>query len=216
MNKYDEMKQKLIKGYVDLLEVQYHDKPKAKATIKLLIETLLADMVMFKIREECLNVDLSVGVQLDHIGKWVGVDRYFKGQMFDKFKLFGFNTYNDLNGDNLSHGFSTYDTFESDTGNGFLIYPLILSVKNKLNDDDFRILIKLKIVKNETNMTAKNIDDNIYQLFKNVVYTTWGECMEMTYNYDFKLSNIIELTKEKECLPAPTGVKINLKEINNG
>ena len=89
-------------------------------------------------------------------------------------------------------------------------------LKNKLNDDDFRILIKLKIVKNETNMTAKNIDDNIYQLFKNVVYTTWGECMEMTYNYDFKLSNIIELAKEKECLPAPTGVKINLKEINNG
>lgn len=212
MANYEEMKDKLIRGYTHLLEVQYHDKPKAKATIKLLIETLLADMLLFKIREECLNVDLSVGVQLDIVGKWVGVDRFFKGQLFDKYTLFGFNTYNDLNGDVLNHGFSTYDTFDTDTANGMLIYPIILSVKNKLTDEDFRILIKLKIIKNETNLTAKNIDDNIYQIFKDMVYVTWGECMEMTYHYDYNLSSIMELAQEKDCLPIPTGVKVNLEE----
>lgn len=211
MLNYDEMKENLIKGYVDLLEVQYHNKPKAKATIKLLIETLLADMLMFKLREQCLNVEESVGVQLDVVGKWVGIDRYFKGQKFDKLTLFGFNTYSDLDGDVLSHGFSTYDNYDTETGDGVLIYPLILSVKNRLNDDDFRILIKLKIIKNETKMTAKDIDENIYNIFKDMIYTTWGECMEMTYHYEYRLSSIMDLAVEKECLPIPTGVKLNLE-----
>lgn len=205
------MKDKLIKGYVDLLEVQYHNKPKARATIKLLIETLLADMLMFKIREECLNVDVSVGVQLDVVGKWVGVDRFFQGQKFDNLEMFGFCTYDNLKGNELSHGFSTYDTFETDTGDGILTYPLILSVTNKLNDDDFRFLIKLKIIKNETKMCAKDIDENIYQVFKDLIYTTWGECMELTYNYPFELSSIMDLAAKKDVLPVPTGVKLNLE-----
>ena len=60
MLNYDEMKENLIKGYIDLLEVQYHNKPKAKATIKLLIETLLADMLMFKLREITYGSDYKV------------------------------------------------------------------------------------------------------------------------------------------------------------
>ena len=176
MADFEELKNELIKSYQDLLELQYHEKPKAREHIKTICESLIADMVLWKIQEQCMDVDVSVGVQLDIIGKWVDIDRYFKGNKYKNNKWYAYYDWDEKDQPNsLQGGMWDWDTSEKPNNAPFLNYDWILVIKNKLNDDDFRTLIKLKIIKNNTNATCKNIDDEIYKLFKGVIYTIWGE-----------------------------------------
>lgn len=176
MADFEELKNELIKSYQDLLELQYHEKPKAREHIKIICESLIADMVLWKIQEQCMDVDVSVGVQLDIIGKWVDIDRYFKGNKYENNKWYAYYDWDEKDQPNcLQGGMWDWDISEKPNNAPFLNYDWILVIKNKLNDDDFRTLIKLKIIKNNTNATCKNIDDEIYKLFKGVIYTVWGE-----------------------------------------
>lgn len=176
MADFEELKNELIKSYQDLLELQYHEKPKAREHIKTICESLIADMVLWKIQEQCMDVDVSVGVQLDIIGKWVDIDRYFKGNKYENNKWYAYYDWDEKDQPNsLQGGMWDWDISEKPNNAPFLNYDWILVIKNKLNDDDFRTLIKLKIIKNNTNATCKNIDDEIYKLFKGVIYTVWGE-----------------------------------------
>ncbi len=59
----------------NLLIIQYHNKPKAKATIELLAKTLPVDLI-FAVRDG-FNLDTAVGKQLDILGKYVGTDRFY-------------------------------------------------------------------------------------------------------------------------------------------
>lgn len=216
MADFEELKNELIKSYQDLLELQYHEKPKARKHIKTICESLIADMVLWKIQEQCMDVDVSVGVQLDIIGKWVGIDRYFKGNKYDNNKWYAYYDWDEKDQPNsLQGGMWDWDTSEKPNNAPFLNYDWILVIKNKLNDDDFRILIKLKIIKNNTNTTCKNIDGEIYKLFKGVIYTVWNEAniMELTYKYPENQTSIMNLAKTKNCLPCPSGVHLKMEGI---
>lgn len=208
---YEATIEELKQYYANLLIIQYQ-KPKAIATIKAHIELLLSNLLILKIREECMNVNVSVGVQLDIIGKWVGIDRFFKGQKFDNKEWLAYYDWNEDDEPNsLQGGYYDWNTTTAPTA-PYLTYDYIISTNNKLNDDDFRLLIKLKIVKNNVEMTAKNIDDNIHKIFGNLVYTVWGESMELTYHYSPTKYAIINLAQEKNVLPCPTGVNLKLQE----
>ena len=202
----------MIAAYSNLLAVQYHDKPKAKATIDLMARLLLADMLLWRLRDEWLNVDKSIGPQLDQVGQWVGVDRFFKGQKFDDIKFYAYYDWNDEDQPGVLQA-GLIDWNEADVwDNPILTYDWILSIKNKLVDEDFRFLIKLKIIKNNANMTCQNIDDEIFRLFNHDIYTVWGECMELTYCYPNAKNVIMKLAQAKGVLPVPTGVKLQLQE----
>ena len=209
-NDYDKLKKQLIEYYQDLLIVQYHDKPKAKAMIKAEMEETLANLLDIQVRD-AFDVDTAVGVQLDIIGKWVGVDRIFKGQMFDNKSWFSLTRYNEPTTP-LQGGFSRFDNFDTLEG-GFLTYDFIVSTRNKINDTDFRLLIKLKIIRNNIKHSPKDIDEAMYKLFADTLYTVWGECMEMTFYYKKKNYGIVKLGQEKKCFPIPTGVKANFVEV---
>ena len=212
MTDYIEVKEEIKQYYADLLILQYQT-PKAIAEIKLLASLLLADMIFLQIRDKTYNVDESVGEALDFIGKWVVVDRYFKGRRFDNKKFFAYYDWNETDQPNaLQGGYQDWNNPLPDDGS-FLTYEDLLSTTNKLNDDDFRFFIKLKIIKNNVPLFAKNIDEAIYKLFGNLIYTTWGECMELTYHYDYSKRAIMELAKDKNILPVPTGVELKLQEI---
>ena len=79
---YDKIKKQLIEYYQDLLIMQYHDKPKAREVIRVNIEEELCNLLEQKVKD-AFDVDTAVGVQLDIIGKWVGIERIFKGQKYD-------------------------------------------------------------------------------------------------------------------------------------
>lgn len=195
--------------YANLLIVQYNGKPKAMATIKVLVRLIWVNIILLQIRD-AFHWETAVGAQLDIIGKWVNIDRFYKGQLFDFHSWFSLIDWNS-EPDNLQGGFSTYETFESLNG-GFLDYENILPTQNQMPDEQFRILIGLKIIKNNIEFTCKNIDDAIWSYFKGQVYTTW-EPMEVTYHYPAELNVIMEVALDKNVLLAPTGVNIVLKEI---
>lgn len=187
---YDKIKKQLIEYYQDLLIAQYHDKPKAREIVKANIEEELCNLLEQKVKD-AFDVDTAIGAQLDIIGKWVGIERIFKGQKYDSQAWFSLPRYNQKT-NSFMHGFSTYATFEEE--GGFLTYDFIIGTKNKLNDNDFRMLIKLKIIRNNVPHSPKPIDDAMYKLFADTLYTVWNE---MVYNSDaFKVVGSPTITED--------------------
>lgn len=205
-----------IKSWIkDLIIVQYKQSKKNRALIDLLVELIFANNLILQIRDLCLNVEESVGAQLDVVGKWVGVDRYYGGELWTHpYLSFPFySTIKDSLYNQYQGGFSKYSNFEDRDG-GFLTYKTWQDVRTKINqmgDEYFRHLIKLKIIKNSINHTCKNIDDAIWKWSNGNVYTTWG-VMELTYHYTPLYKNIITLAQYKNVIPRPTGCTINFVE----
>lgn len=205
--------QSLENYYANLLIIQYNGKPRATATIKLFVNLLYTNMILLQIRD-AFDWKTAIGKQLDIIGEWVGVNRFYDGQLFDFHPWFALIDW-DNEPDNLQGGFSTFETFNTVEG-GFLDYENILPTQNKLNDTAFRIMIGLKIIKNSISTTCKNIDDAIWNYFDGKVYTVWTPD-ELIYYYSSELAEVLQVALSKKVLPVPTGVRIELKEIiNNG
>lgn len=204
----------LYEYYTNLLIIQYHDKPKAQAHIRFLVDLVFANVILLQI-QYAFDWKKAIGRQLDIIGKWVGVTRTYNGALYWGDTYLSYPKSNQLVPDDitdgLQHGYSDYNTFETDTG-GVLNYESISFVEQQLSDDDYRTVIGLKIIKNSINHTAKNIDDAIWDYFGGEVYTTW-QPHEITYHYPASMTNIIEVCNYKNVLPAPTGVSIILREI---
>lgn len=210
---YNEILLNLIDYYANLLIVQYHNKPKATATIKLLAKLLLANLILLRIRD-CFDWKTAIGAQLDIIGKWVGISRFYDGQKFEEEAWFALIDW-DRGGDNLQGGFSTFSDFETLEG-GFLDYPNLFITQNQLSDNMFRQVIGLKIIKNNINCTEREIDNAIWNYFKGKVYTVW-EPHVLAYYYPSDLRGLFSIALSKEVLPCPTGCKIDIREIiNNG
>lgn len=202
----------------NLLIVQYSQAKKNQALIELLVDLIFANNLPLKIRDLCLNVEKSEGIQLDVVGKWVGIDRYYNGiDLWEQpytalvnYENISTSTYEQWQG-----GFSTFENFTQNNG-GFLTWEAYQDVRTKVNamgDEYFRHLIKLKIIKNSINHTCKNIDDAIWEWSDGKVYTTW-QPMEVTYHYISDYHNLMELAIYKNVLLAPTGCTIQTEELS--
>lgn len=66
--------QELIDYYVNLLIIQYHGKPKAVATIEALLKPIIMDKLLIEVQNG-FDLTTAVGVQLDTLGKYIGVTR---------------------------------------------------------------------------------------------------------------------------------------------
>lgn len=205
----------LLDYYTNLLIVQYNGKNKACATIKMIASLILASLLILQIRD-AFNWKTAKGIQLDIIGKWLGVSRDYKGSLYWNNTFLSYPRSNQLVPivltDNLQHGYTDYTDFESDTG-GVLTYDNLGFVEQELDDENYRIVLGLKIIKNSINHTCKNIDDAIWEYFGGQVYTTWDNPHEITYHYPASMTEIINFCNYKQVLLAPTGVSIQLNQI---
>lgn len=61
--------------YSNLLILQYHNKPKAKATIESTVSLLPDDLIMDVING--FDIETAIGKQLDILGEYIGIDRYY-------------------------------------------------------------------------------------------------------------------------------------------
>lgn len=66
--------QQILDYYANLLIIQYLDQPRAFATIQTLVEPVIQDQLPTKV-ENAFELTTAEGVQLDVIGKYVGVTR---------------------------------------------------------------------------------------------------------------------------------------------
>lgn len=63
------------KYLVNLLIIQFHNKPKAKATIEALGQMFPVDLILAV--RDAFSIDTAVGKQLDILAKYVGVNRFY-------------------------------------------------------------------------------------------------------------------------------------------
>ena len=213
---YTAVLEDLQKYFADLLIIQYRNAPNNRLLIKNLVSLIFANNLALQIRDKTVNIDESIGTQLDVVGKWVGIDRYYNGNLWTHPYLAfpNYSTIKDSSYSTYQGGFSTYSNF-SDNNGGFLTYASWQAIRTKVNeigDEYFRALIKLKVIKNSINHTCKNIDEAIWEWSKGNVYTTWG-VMSVTYHYTSGYKDLITLANTKKALPIPTGCILNLEEI---
>jgi hypothetical protein len=212
---YIKSKEELIKYYQNLIELQYHDREKARAEIRLFVEVFLANMLLWQITELNLNLDEAQGYSADIIGLWVGLDRLFRLYAYDRTKpFFAYpNWHNPVT--ILQGGYSNWH-ISRDTDYPFIHYELLELVFDRLGDTDFVNLLKLKIIMNNIIATEKNIDDALYQIFGTELVTQWNNDMTVNYYYGDSLIDISPFIKQKNLLPHPTGVKATLQaKISN-
>ncbi|MBQ2175347.1 MAG: DUF2612 domain-containing protein [Alphaproteobacteria bacterium] len=201
----------------DLLILQYHQSPKNRAMVDLMVDLVFANDLVLKIRDLCLNVEESIGAQLDVVGKWVGIDRYYDAIDLWSHPYTALVNYSNVADDTYLQwqgGYSNYTNFDDNDG-GYLTYKVWRDVRTKVNqigDEYFRQLIKLKIIKNSIRFTNKNIDDAIWEWSNGEIYTTW-DVMEVTYHYPSEASNLMQLAIYKDVLIAPTGCAIKTEVI---
>jgi len=208
---YKEAKESLVRYYQDLLEFQYHDKEKARCEIRLFVEVFLANMLLWQIAELNLNLDEAQGYSADIIGLWVGLDRFFQYYDFERNQKPFFAYYNWHNPRTpLQGGYSNWH-IPRDTDYPFFHYGLMILIFDRLRDEAFIKLLKLKIILNNIHATEKNIDDAIYQIFEQQLVTTWNNDMTVNYYYDDSLAPLIPFIRQKNLLPRPTGVKAILQ-----
>lgn len=179
--------------YADLLIAQYANKTKAVDTIKLTADKLI-DNEAIKAIQDGFNINTAVGNQLDIIGKIVGTSRYITNTILDTTKF-----YIPLN--ESATGIPTDNTkitLTNRAAGGTAV---------KLSDDEFRFLLKLKIIRNYSNNSFKSMDDSIQQFFQTALIASYG-IMNIVYFAESSIFDIVIKGASKDLLPRPMGVNI--------
>lgn len=193
-----------IEYYVNLLIIQYHNKPKAQATIRLFAEVLLANGIALDVRDG-YDLETAVGVQLDVLGKYEGIDRFYRA--FNPTDYFSLQTYTESTPTfPPRHGFTDYAHYLTDPPAGCLIYSEIISSNNRLVDDAFRTLIKLKIVQNYSNHSNGSIDESLFSFFGTSIRMEDSGNMHMVYFISSAIDALIQAILYKKVLPVPMAV----------
>lgn len=207
----------LVDYYANLLIIQYNDLPNASATISLLAETLLSGGITIDV-QNAYNIDpdlgdTAVGVQLDVMGKYAGVIRYFSAIDYGNyFAMVPYSEYGALPHSPPAFGFLTYATYNSvATYDGTLYYGELVTSQNRLSDAEFLIMIQLAVLRNNMNFSNAAIDAAIWSLFDSAVRPEEGNInMTMFYFCSGVESPLLQAIIQKKVFPKPMGVWLGI------
>lgn len=176
----------------DRIYAQYRNKPKAVKWYEI-TRSLAAELgsaidavrVMY-------NIDTAVGAQLDIIGRIVVVDRAFTGQIELDPGLFAL-----LNGDQFG-----------DTDAVFA--ALFVDQDHNMSDELYRLVIKAKILKNNSDATLESIIFGVNFLLPDADFLRVTDNEDMSFSIEF-YGNITPLQRyallNARLVPKPQGVK---------
>jgi len=169
-----------------------------------LVNTLLQDDIYSQV-QDAFSLETAVGKQLDTLGGYIGVNRFYtQGEILGNF--FGFTSYSTLLTDTTA-GLTDYANYNSDAG-GSVTYNDLL-VTQILDDDDYRFILKMRIVQNNSNHSQKSIDDGIFMFFGEGVILSTSNDMSMVYFVDALNLNQAIIAFKKGVLPRPITVNLN-------
>lgn len=146
--------------YRSLLTMQYQDRPKARATIEMLIKEVVGNpATLFLGTREAFNLETAVGKQLDFLGSFLGVKRYLYGSDTAK-DYFGMPQ----TGDTVNDFFGMVP-YADIPGGGlpitawyWLTYPDLYTFVGELDDNTFRRLLKYLILLGQSDCSIRDID----------------------------------------------------------
>lgn len=197
--------QAIKKRYKDLLIKQYREKPKAEAHIEAFVDLFLQDGAIFNLLNT-FDIEKAIGWQLDAIGERVGIDRKYRGLAFKNRIFFAY-------GIGAVLPTSQYKGYGAGAELGEIANEeSVLSREFLLNDDDFRKLIKFRVITNASNHTEYSIENAILETFNNEIKVRSG-FMEIIYDVSENASNIVNIALIKGVLPKPRNTKITINII---
>lgn len=202
------MNEELILYYINLLILQYKTKPKASAQISALIESLMIYDLAIKVRDG-YDIDTAIGVQLDIIGKYLGTDRIVTGSVFTR-DYFGFANYGEV----VPFAFESYIKY-SDVVPDIQYRRYIESNQSlfALNDDEYRQILKLKLIQNYSNASNMEIDDFIDTFFGDSAIFTDRENMTISYIFQDTVERLVTIAVSEGLLPKPAGVGLSVSFV---
>jgi len=196
--------QELAEYYSNLLIIQYRDKPKAVALVNAIMETVIPYETMIAVRDG-YSPHTAVGNQLDLLGKYIGVSRVITGTTFDRI-YFGYEEYGVTGSDFV--GYTQYG--DEPTEAQFRTYKEGTQSLYTLTDDEYRVILLLKIIQNSTDNTTGEIDDIVTQLFGSTVLFNDRQNMTISYIFDDTQERLVTIAQSQDLLPRPMAVGISV------
>ena len=163
--------QELIRYFVNLLILQYRNKPKAKATVEALTKTSFSDTEgnIFPIEiQNSYNLDTSIGKQLDILGKYIGYDRVLAIAIDNNFK---YATY-DLSS-NPDTGYNDY--WEEKNSYPYAEYRYSQFEYYNISDETYRKVLKMISYLKNKPLSLGNIDEALKYAFDDLIYVVEGD-----------------------------------------
>lgn len=177
----------------DRIYAQYRNKPKAVAWYAITRELAAEIDTAAQAVRYMYSIDDNVGAQLDIIGRIVVADRNFLANTPLVVSQFG----------DVDAEFGDLDAVFSE---------LFIGTDSQMSDEFFRLVIRAKIVKNNSDATIESILDGVTFLIPgaNVVRVIDGE--DMSFSIEFQ-GNITDLERwallNAKLIPKPQGVRFN-------
>lgn len=191
--------------YKDLLIKQYREKPKAEAHIEAFVDLFLQDGAIFHLLNT-FDIEKAIGWQLDAIGERVGIDRNYKGLALKDRIFFAY-------GLGAVLPTSQFKGYGVGTETGEILHDAsVLTRDFLLNDDDFRKIIKFRVIANRGDHTEYSVEKVILETFSNEIKVRSG-FMEIIYDVSKNASNIVKVALIKGVLPKPRNTKITINII---
>lgn len=191
---YETETQNVQNYYSNLLILQYRNKPKASATIKLGAGVYLADGLIFELND-ILDLETQTGAQLDLIGQILGCPRIIYGLILsDKWFTFektGAYGYSDKSA--LSEGY--WKQYKNSTGSSFA-----------LEDSDYRQLLKFKAAYNIRKGSWGDLDELYYRFFGSSIEIINTKDCSVAYRTASNTSVAFEAAKYLGYINVPMGI----------
>ena len=198
-----------IEYYKDLLLYQYINLPKARATIGLLVSQALVDLLPLEM-SSAFDIETATGAQLDILGEYIGFDRYVIGAVARNY--FTADDYNTQITDGF--GFTDY-TKPSQNANATFYSYINYNKLTALDDSEYRLLLKLKIILNTSQMSLYDIVTMIKSYFGDSIVVGDGANMWLYYFVSSSISRIALIAYNEGLLPKPMGVGISMFSVEN-
>ncbi len=205
--------QEWLKFYIDLIILQYQTDKNRE-----LFKAILSPLILYDVIDDVkngYNLDTAVGKQLDILGEYIGARREaFKQVIYDnKFCLID-NSQDLSTIDDSYIGMIDYnDNIENYKNMNMLEYADYFKNVRELNDDDYRILLKIKNFKNWSTSSTEDLDNLMQMLFGDEWQLTDNyESMNMILFVTARFSRVAEIIRELKLLPSGTGQSIIISE----
>lgn len=179
--------------YNTRIYAQYADKPKAVAWFNIVPDIADELSIAFESIRNSYDIDNNEGEQLNVIGRIVGIDRSFESQV-----IYDVDTY--FGADNDASQFGGIDSQFETVG---------ASISNDVSDAIFRVLIKAKIAKNNSDATLDGVVHALsYITSSSPINVIDNEDMTFSVSFGTTLTDIEKFVFDTfDIVPRPQGVK---------
>lgn len=181
-------------GNIDRIYAQYRNKPNAVAWYKIVLSLATQLNSVVQAVRVMYNIDSAQGAQLDILGRIVVVPRNFMGYVALNPGVFA-----DIDGSEFGDGSAMFSALNIDQD-------------TQMSDDLYRLAIKSKIIKNNSDATLESILYGINFLLPNAEIVRVVDGEDMSFSVEF-YGDITSLDRwallNGSLVPKPQGVKFN-------